>query len=298
MKRRTMLTAVLAVLALLLSYTVAVGQELPPGPTPVSRSSFEVTAPPAAFDTINLVLDFAPGAWTPMHTHGGEGIVTVLEGTITYRAEDGQERTVAAGEHWLEHPGHLHAAGNDTDTNARVVATFLLPKGAELTTVEGTESDAELPPGPTLVYRTSFEVTEPPAHFDLINLVLDFAPGAWTPVHTHGGQGIVTVLEGELTHRPQGGAEQRLGAGESFIETPGHAHAAGNDTDTNARVLFTILLPKGAELTTVVQDSGQPTLPKTGVIDNTSPEFWLLVLSVGALTVITGWFIQRKVRHS
>jgi len=74
-----------------------------------------------------------------------------------------------------------------------------------------------VPPGPTLVYRTSMEVTNAPAAFDVINLVLDFAPGAQTPVHTHGGHGIATVLEGEIVHRPQGGEARRLVAGESFL---------------------------------------------------------------------------------
>ncbi len=133
----------------------------------------------------------------------------------------------------------------------------------------------------------------------MINLVLDFAPGAWTPVHTHGGQGIVTVLEGELTHRPQGGAEQRLVPGESFIETPGHAHAAGNDTDANTRVLFTILLPKGAELTTVVQDTPTAPLPQAGTSTSASLNVWLLVLVVGGgLITVSGWFLRHRAYHS
>jgi quercetin dioxygenase-like cupin family protein len=177
-----------------------------------------------------------------------------------------------------------------TLTSILVVLVLLLPYNVAVS--------QELPPGPTPVYRSSFEVTNPPAHFDTINLVLDFAPGAWTPMHTHGGQGIVTVLEGELTHRPHGGEEQTFVAGESFTETPGHVHAAGNDTDATARVLFTILLPKGAELTTVVQNTGQPTLPETGVFDSTSRELWFLVMSAGALITISGWFIQRKARRS
>ncbi len=72
----------------------------------------------------------------------------------------------------------------------------------------GAASGQELPPGPQVVYRTTMEVGNPPTAFETINLVLDFAPGTWTPLHTHGGQGIVTVLEGELVHRPKGDEER------------------------------------------------------------------------------------------
>ncbi len=77
MKRRMVLTLV-AVLTLVFPAAVALGQA-PPGPTQVYRTSMEVTGAPATFDLINLVLDFAPGAQTPVHSHGGQGIVTVLE---------------------------------------------------------------------------------------------------------------------------------------------------------------------------------------------------------------------------
>lgn len=109
--------------------------DLPPGPTSISRSVLEDQTLTEQFDLVQLVLEFAPGAWTPMHTHGGVGVVTVLEGEMTVRMEDGTEQTYAAGEMWLEHPGEHAEVGNAGDAVARVVATFILPEGAELTTV-------------------------------------------------------------------------------------------------------------------------------------------------------------------
>src|SRR6266545_37572 len=47
---------------------------------------------------------------------------------------------------------------------------------------------AQTPPGPTKVYESKIAVANPPAQADLIQDVLDFAPGAWTPFHRHGGQ--------------------------------------------------------------------------------------------------------------
>jgi quercetin dioxygenase-like cupin family protein len=165
----------------------------------------------------------------------------------------------------------------------------------------GTALGQDVPPGPQVVYRTTMEVTNPPAIFDTINLVLDFAPGASTPLHSHGGQGIVTVLEGELVHRPEGGEERRLRAGESFLETPGHAHIAANDGGANARVLFTALLPKGAELTTM-QGASQPAappaaLPKTGDDPMDSQHPWVVLLA-GAGLLAGGWLLRRSVAVS
>jgi LPXTG-motif cell wall-anchored protein len=163
----------------------------------------------------------------------------------------------------------------------------------------GAASGQELLPGPQVVYRTAMEVSNPPAAFETINLVLDFAPGASTPLHTHGGQGIVTVLEGELVHRPEGGEERRLRAGESFLETPGQAHIAGNDSQANTRVLFTALLPKGVQLTTVQQASQSAAppaaLPKTGDDDIASQGAWVAVLAAAGL-LAAGWLLRRKRR--
>jgi quercetin dioxygenase-like cupin family protein len=161
----------------------------------------------------------------------------------------------------------------------------------------GTALGQDLPPGPQVIYRTTMEVSNPPATFDTVNLVLDFAPGAATPLHTHGGQGIVTVLEGELVHRPEGGEERRLRPGESFMETPGHAHIAANDSAANARVLFTALLPKGAQLTTV-QGAPQPVappaaLPRTGEDSLDWQHLWVAVLA-GAGLLASGWLLRRK----
>jgi quercetin dioxygenase-like cupin family protein len=49
--------------------------------------------------------------------------------------EKGIEKTVKAGESWTESPGNVHAVVNAGPASARLVGVFLIPKGAEATTM-------------------------------------------------------------------------------------------------------------------------------------------------------------------
>ena len=254
MKRIFVATIAMAALLLIPQRPAVTGAEppaqLPPGPRTVHQSALEIATPPAPLDAVQMVLDFAPGAWTPPHSHGGDVLITVLAGTMTVRGS-GDERTYQAGETWIERPGDVHAAGNAGSVPARLLATFILGEGAPLTTVEQAGS-AELPPGPTTVTRSSLRLTEVPSALNLVQVQLDFAPGAWTPPHWHGGPLLVTVIEGEIAMRQQG-TERTFKAGELWIEYPGVVHAAGNRTSGTATVVVTFLMPKGGRLTSVVQ---------------------------------------------
>lgn len=221
-------------------------QEPPPGPTTLHRSTFEDAH---RFGVHQLVLDFAPGAWTPLHAHGGVGYVTVIEGEMTVREND-TETTYRPGETWVEHPGMFAEVGNAGEAEARILVTFLLPEDALLTTVHQTGSTEELPPGPTTAHRSVFDDVPAPGAFDLIQLVLEFDPSAWTPLHTHGGEGFVTVLEGEMTVRSEDGTETTYQPGETWVELPGNFAEVGNHFDAPASIAATFLLPNGEALTT------------------------------------------------
>jgi quercetin dioxygenase-like cupin family protein len=203
------------------------------------------------FDEVVMVLSFAPGAWTPLHTHGGPGLVTVTEGTITLRA-NGSERTVRTGESWSDGPEVVHQAGNTTSAPAMTVVDLLIPKGAAVTTpVAG----APKPPvNAEVKYQAKLAdpAVQPP--FNLVRAVLDFAPGTWTPLHKHGGPALITVLEGQVTVR-QNGAETTYSAGQSWIEAPGKVHQAGNRASQRALVASNYLVPDGTQATTVVARS-------------------------------------------
>lgn len=243
-----LLCALLAVFYVAVPSGVAAAQ-VPPGPSVAHQAKFPATSPAGPFEIVQVVVDFAPGTWTPPHTHGGEAFVSVLEGEMTHRSM-GSEQKFKAGETWVEHPGHFGEAGNTGTTRARLLGTFVLPKGAQLTTNQEGISSQQLPPGPTTPYMSRADAAMPSGPFEIVQLVLDFAPATWTPPHTHGGQGFVLVTEGEMTLRMMG-TDHKYRAGENWVDVPDQVHAAGNDTGAKSSLVASFVLPVGAPLTTV-----------------------------------------------
>lgn len=278
--------AMLLPLLLLVANSAALGQELPPGPTTVYRTSLPAQAIEGEFELINLILDFEPGAATPPHTHGGPGMVTVLTEEIVFGMEGMPDLVARPGEVYHDLPGMVHTAANKSSTTSRVSYMVALPKGAALTTVVGVAQGADLPPGPKTVYRTSLPGLTMQGEFEMLNLILEFAPGAATPMHTHGGPGVVTVIEGELAFAAQGKPEVVAKPGEVYLDLPGTHHTAVNKSTAPARVSYAVLLPKGATLTTVDAAPAQPVgMPSTGHSDHNGALTLALIIAAGLLLV-------------
>ncbi|MEZ4678482.1 MAG: cupin domain-containing protein [Caldilineaceae bacterium] len=193
-------------------------------------------------------------------------LVTVLQGEQTVRDEQGNETIYKAGESFTETPGEYLEIGNAGQELVTVSAAALLPKEEQLsTTKEGVNTD-NAPPGPTTLYKNVLAVAEPLGEFELVQLVVDFPTGTWTPSHTHGGELLVTVLNGEQTVRDEQGAETVYKAGEAFIELPGEYLEIGNAGETLTTVSALALLPKGATLSTTkeaVNTADAPPGPST-----------------------------------
>jgi quercetin dioxygenase-like cupin family protein len=119
---------------------------------------------------------------------------------------------------------------------------------------------AGVPAERRVVAESRFDVTSAPLQAEVVQLVVDFPPGAWTSWHTHGGQATNLVLEGEITLR-HAGMEHPYRAGQAWTDSSGQVHAAGNTGSGKARLLTNFLLPPGAPQTTAVQDSPfEPTI--------------------------------------
>ncbi len=114
------------------------------------------------------------------------------------------------------------------------------------------KADQPTSPGPTVAYQAKFPLTVNGAEYDLLTIILDFPSGAGIPRHVHGGSALATVLSGEITLMEKG-AQITKKPGESWTEKPGDEHAVVNAGTAPVRVAVSMLLPKGAEATSMVK---------------------------------------------
>lgn len=246
------------------------------------------------YDLVQLIVDFPPGTWTPSHTHGGQVLVTVLEGETTVRDSQGTETIYKPGESFVETPGTYLEIGNTGNVLTRNVALVLLPKGAQLTTTASGINTQDAPPGPKTVYRTQSSLGSLSGDFDLVQLIVDFEPGAWTPSHTHGGTVLVTTVDGETTTRDGKGDEKKYAPGQEFVEMPGTYLQVGNTGADKTRNAAGVLLPKGAQLTTTeagVSTQNAPPGPTTVFRTQVSAAGGPSVIPTTGIEVLTGYWV-------
>jgi quercetin dioxygenase-like cupin family protein len=81
----------------------------------------------------------------------------------------------------------------------------------------------------------------------------EFQPGAETPKHTHPGEEVGFVLEGELSIQFEDKPATRLKAGESFFVAAGQVHQGKNTAKRTTIVLSTYIVERGKPLATTVK---------------------------------------------
>src|SRR5713226_1322937 len=204
----------------------------------VAESKFSVTDLALQAELVLLVVDFPPGAWTSLHTHGGQAINLVLEGEITLR-HAGMERPHRAGQAWTDSTGQPHAAGNTGRGKARLLTNFLLPKDAPQTTAL-----QDSPFEPTIVYEARFALPTPAVDTEIVQQVVDL-PSGWRAERTAMGFTANILVDGEVTYQ-LGGQRMQYKAGESWSARAGTLVMEQNRSASMARVFTTYLLPKGA----------------------------------------------------
>jgi len=292
MYRRTVFTILIALLCLTLGTRDAFGQA-PPGP--VVRHLFRTAGmpQPAPFNIVQSILNFDPGAATAFHTHPGQLIVTVLAGELTFQMNS-TDTVYKVGETFVEMPGHVVQARNAGTVRTSVMISYFIPKDAPLSNPQA--GDTTPLPRPFVSYQFKTDVHAMADPFDVVQQLLDFAPGAATPVHTHPGTVVVTVLAGELTFNLNG-TDTLYKEGESFVEVPGQVVQARNASGAQTSVMVSYAIPKDAPLSTVHHASPAPAaLPATGGVADSALPIWLLGL-LGAGLMAGGWFVHRRQRR-
>jgi quercetin dioxygenase-like cupin family protein len=220
----------------------------PQAPVTKYRNTLSGLSASTQIDLIQNVIDFAPGAASAVHVHSSPNLATVLQGQITVKMPGG-DKNVAAGSMLVEPVNEPLQAVNTGSGEATVVVAFVVSHGAKPTSAVPGQ------PAPALLNKTLFTFTlSTPSisgSYSLVQQVLDFAPGAQTPQHRHGGPGVITVLQGKVT-LSRDGVVKTLSAGDSFIEMPGQTLQASNRGSSDLMLAATFVLPDGAQLTTNV----------------------------------------------
>jgi quercetin dioxygenase-like cupin family protein len=92
---------------------------------------------------------------------------------------------------------------------------------------------------------------------EVVQVRVDFAPGAVAPGHSHPGEEIAYVIEGLLEYRLDGKPPVTLKAGEALFIPAGTIHAAKNVGSGNAAELATYIVEKGKPLVVLGQASAR-----------------------------------------
>jgi quercetin dioxygenase-like cupin family protein len=85
-------------------------------------------------EVVSALAEFQPGATVGKHTHPGEEVGYVLEGTLLLEQDGKPTVTIKAGETFVIPPRTGHNATNKTSSRARVLATYIVEKGKPLAT--------------------------------------------------------------------------------------------------------------------------------------------------------------------
>jgi quercetin dioxygenase-like cupin family protein len=86
-------------------------------------------------EVVQVRVELAPGVSFPKHTHPGEEIIYVLEGTWEYTVEGKPPVTLNGGEVLFIPAGTIHSAKNVGSGNGAELATYVVEKGKPLLTV-------------------------------------------------------------------------------------------------------------------------------------------------------------------
>jgi quercetin dioxygenase-like cupin family protein len=86
-------------------------------------------------EVVQVRVDIDPGVAFGKHTHPGEEIIYVLEGSLEYQIEGKPPMTLKAGDVLFIPAGTIHAAKNVGSGTASELATYVVEKGKPLLTL-------------------------------------------------------------------------------------------------------------------------------------------------------------------
>ena len=110
------------------------GAQAQNGVTRTDLQRHDLSAP--GREAIQVRVDLAPGVAFGKHTHPGEEVIYVLEGTLEYQLKDKPPVTLKAGDVLFIPAGAVHSARNVGNVTGSELATYIVEKGKPLLTLE------------------------------------------------------------------------------------------------------------------------------------------------------------------
>jgi len=120
----------IAVAALVIATGLALYAAQPPGIKRTDLLQHDLSVP--GREIVQVRVDFAPGVAFGKHSHPGEEIAYVLEGSLEYQLEGKPPVTLKAGETLFIPAGTVHSAKNVGKGNGGELATYIVEKGKPL----------------------------------------------------------------------------------------------------------------------------------------------------------------------
>ena len=104
--------------------------QAPPGITRTPLMREDLSAP--GRETLQVLVGFAPGAAFPAHSHPGEELVYVTQGSLEYTIAGQPPVTLEAGAVLFIPARAVHSVRNVGKTEAAELATYIVEKGQPL----------------------------------------------------------------------------------------------------------------------------------------------------------------------
>jgi quercetin dioxygenase-like cupin family protein len=130
MKTKRIIVAAVLIIVSVLAMHVLHSQQAGTKRTDLQRH--DLSAP--GREVVQVRVDFDPGYIAPRHTHPGEEIIYVIEGTLEYDI-GGVVTKVSAGDVLFVPAGVIHTAKNISQVNGAELATYIAEKGKPLLTI-------------------------------------------------------------------------------------------------------------------------------------------------------------------
>jgi quercetin dioxygenase-like cupin family protein len=86
-------------------------------------------------EAVTALIEFKPGGAVGRHTHPGEEVGYVLEGSMWFEQDGKPGVAITAGQPFIIPAGAIHAVTNKSAGTVRVLSTYIVEKGKPLATV-------------------------------------------------------------------------------------------------------------------------------------------------------------------